>query len=60
MTNNAIIERAKNQLFAEGKLGSHESYFASPLTAFRENSKQFNNALQEARTRIFQCLRKGI
>lgn len=51
MTNNAIIEKAKNQLLAEGKIGSHESYFVSPLTAFRENSKQFNNALQEGRTR---------
>lgn len=51
MTNNTIIERAKNQLFAEGKIGSRESYFVSPLMAFRENSKQFNNALKEGRTR---------
>ena len=30
---------------------TNNAIFVSPLTAFRENSKQFNNALKEGRTR---------
>lgn len=33
-----------------GSSGSHKSS-VSPLTAFKENAKQFNNALQEGRKR---------